>query len=177
MRRHDAVLVEDCAQAHGTTYRSVPIGSFGSADCFGFYPTKSTTTGEGGMVVADEGAARCRSFIDHGRAPDGGHERVGHGFRVTDIRAAVERVQLGRLDGFVAVGDAAVLVLGIAYRAGDETRKSPTRPVVSELDALGASMWAADPAVDVVGAPNLPAAPCSMTEVTATADRQTPLSS
>lgn len=118
MRRHDAVLVKDCAQAHGTTYRSVPIGSFGSAGCFSLYPTKNTTTGEGGMVVANEVAARCRSFIDHDRAPDGGHERVDHSFRVTDIRAAIGRVQLGRLDSFVAVEDAAVLVLGMPTAPG-----------------------------------------------------------
>ncbi|MDS0281791.1 nucleotide sugar dehydrogenase [Halomicroarcula sp. S3CR25-11] len=72
----------------------------------------------------------------------------------------------------VAVDDAAVLVLGVAYRAGvDETRKSPTRPLVSELDALGADVWAADPAVDVASVPDLAASACSMDEVAATADR------
>jgi len=102
--RHDAVLVEDCAQAHGATYRGDPVGGFGDAGCFSFYPTKNMTTGEGGMVVTDDDdvAARCRSFIDHGRGPDGGHERVGHNFRMTDICAAMGRAQLEKLDDFVA---------------------------------------------------------------------------
>ncbi|MDS0281789.1 DegT/DnrJ/EryC1/StrS family aminotransferase [Haloarcula onubensis] len=102
--RHDAALVEDCAQAHGATYRGDPVGSFGDAGCFSFYPTKNMTTGEGGMVVTDRDdvAQRCHSFIDHGRSPDGGHERVGHNFRMTDICAALGRVQLSKLDDFVA---------------------------------------------------------------------------
>ncbi|MFC6755510.1 DegT/DnrJ/EryC1/StrS family aminotransferase [Halomicroarcula sp. GCM10025894] len=102
--RHDAVLVEDCAQAHGATYRGDPVGSFGDAGCFSFYPTKNMTTGEGGMVVTDDDdvAERCRSFIDHGRGPDGGHERVGHNFRMPDLCAAIGRVQLSKLDDFVA---------------------------------------------------------------------------
>ena len=101
--RHDAVLVEDCAQAHGATYRGDPVGSFGDAGCFSFYPTKNMTTGEGGMVVTDDDgvAERCRSFIDHGRGPEGGHERVGHNFRMTDLCAAIGRVQLSKLDDFV----------------------------------------------------------------------------
>jgi len=102
--RYDAALVEDCAQAHGATYRDEPVGSVGDAGCFSFYPTKNMTTGEGGMVVTDDDdvSARCRSFIDHGRGPDGGHERVGHNFRMTDLCAAIGRAQLGKLDDFVA---------------------------------------------------------------------------
>jgi len=102
--RNDAVLIEDCAQAHGATYRGDPVGSFGAAGCFSFYPTKNMTTGEGGMVVTDDDdvAHRLRSFIDHGRSPDGGYEQLGHNFRMTDICAAVGRVQLGKLDDFVA---------------------------------------------------------------------------
>ncbi|MDS0258519.1 DegT/DnrJ/EryC1/StrS family aminotransferase [Haloarcula sp. S1CR25-12] len=102
--RHDAALVEDCAQAHGATYRGDPVGSFGDAGCFSFYPTKNMTTGEGGMVVTDDEAVadRLGSFIDHGRSPDGGYDRVGHNFRMTDICAAIGRVQLSKLDDYVA---------------------------------------------------------------------------
>ncbi|WP_328762105.1 nucleotide sugar dehydrogenase [Haloarcula salinisoli] len=75
-------------------------------------------------------------------------------------------------DNGVAIEDARVLVLGVAYRAGvDETRKSPTRPVVAELDERGADVWAADPAVDVPAVPDLPASACSMADLEATADR------
>ncbi|MDS0258521.1 nucleotide sugar dehydrogenase [Haloarcula sp. S1CR25-12] len=70
----------------------------------------------------------------------------------------------------VPVEDADVLVLGVAYRAGvDETRKSPSRPVVSQLDALGARVWAADPAVDVAAVPELPAEPVAVANVEQTA--------
>jgi UDP-N-acetyl-D-mannosaminuronic acid dehydrogenase len=75
-------------------------------------------------------------------------------------------------DRGVAIEDATVLVLGVAYRAGvDETRKSPTRPVVAGLDALGADVRAADPAVDVRSVPDFPAGACSIADVEATADR------
>jgi len=68
--RHDAALIEDCAQAHGATYRGDPVGGFGDVGCFSFYPTKNMTTGEGGMVVTDDEsvADRLRRFVDHGRA-------------------------------------------------------------------------------------------------------------
>ena len=75
-------------------------------------------------------------------------------------------------DHGVAIEDATVLVLGVAYRAGvDETRKSPTRPVVAQLDSLGADVWAADPVVDVDSVPDLPATACSMAEVATSAGR------
>jgi len=100
--RYDAALVEDCAQAHGATYDGEPVGSLGDAGCFSFYPTKNMTTGEGGIVVTDddEVAARVEQFIDHGRGPEG-HETVGHNFRMSDICAAMGRVQLEKLDEFV----------------------------------------------------------------------------
>ncbi|QIO24364.1 DegT/DnrJ/EryC1/StrS family aminotransferase [Haloarcula sp. JP-L23] len=102
--RHDAVLIEDAAQAHGATYRGDPVGSLGDAACFSFYPTKNMTTGEGGMVVTDDGAVADRlwQFIDHGRDGDGNHTTVGHNFRMTDVCAAIGRVQLEKLDEYVA---------------------------------------------------------------------------
>jgi len=103
---HDAVLIEDAAQAHGARYGGDHVGAIGDAGCFSFYPTKNMTTGEGGMVVTDDAevARRARSFINHGRAPDDGatHERVGHNFRLPNIAAAIGRVQLQRLPDFVA---------------------------------------------------------------------------
>ncbi|MBX0294070.1 DegT/DnrJ/EryC1/StrS family aminotransferase [Haloarcula nitratireducens] len=102
--RYDAALVEDAAQAHGAAYRGRPVGSLGDVACFSFYPTKNMTTGEGGMVVTDDDALadRLRSYIDHGRDGEGNHAVVGHNFRMTDICAAVGRVQLGKLDDYVA---------------------------------------------------------------------------
>ena len=57
-------LVDDCCEAIGATYHGRPVGSFGAAGCFAFYPNKQMTTGEGGMIVTDDGglAAACRSM-------------------------------------------------------------------------------------------------------------------
>lgn len=96
---HDAVLVEDAAQAHGARLDGQWVGSFGDVGCFSFYPTKNMTTGEGGMIVTDRDdiAASARQFIDHGRVGHYEHATVGHNFRMTDIAAAIGQVQLERL--------------------------------------------------------------------------------
>jgi dTDP-4-amino-4,6-dideoxygalactose transaminase len=100
---YDVPLVEDCAQAHGARHDGRPVGSIGDVGCFSFYPTKNMTTGEGGMVVTDreDVADRVRTFIDHGRDGHYEHVRVGHNFRLTDVAAAIGRVQLRRLPTFV----------------------------------------------------------------------------
>lgn len=102
--RHDLLLVEDCAQAHGATFREEPVGSFGDAAAFSFYPTKNMTTGEGGMVVTDDDAVaeRARRFIDHGRVDGYTHSELGHNFRLTNIAAAIGQAQLRKLPLFNA---------------------------------------------------------------------------
>jgi dTDP-4-amino-4,6-dideoxygalactose transaminase len=103
---HDLALIEDCAQAHGAAYRGQRVGSFGDVACFSFYPTKNMTTGEGGMVLTDDDdlAERTRSFVNHGRPPEGGYEhvRVGHNFRMTSIAAAIGRDQLDKLPEYIS---------------------------------------------------------------------------
>ncbi|MFB6075085.1 MAG: DegT/DnrJ/EryC1/StrS family aminotransferase [Haloarculaceae archaeon] len=102
---HDAVLIEDAAQAHGAEYEGAPVGSLGDLACFSFYPTKNMTTGEGGMVTtdSDELARRLRAFVNHGRDPEDGsiYRTVGHNFRLSNVAAAVGRSQLERLPAFV----------------------------------------------------------------------------
>lgn len=100
---YDFALVEDAAQAHGATFDGRPVGSFGDAGCFSFYPTKNMTTGEGGMVTTDRGdvADRAARFVDHGRTEGYRHAELGHNFRMTSIAASIGRVQLERLPGFV----------------------------------------------------------------------------
>lgn len=101
---YGVALIEDAAQAHGATVEGRPVGSFGDAACFSFYPTKNMTTGEGGMVTTDDPdiAAGVRQFINHGRDGDGAyaHASVGHNFRMTNIAAALGRAQLDRLPEF-----------------------------------------------------------------------------
>ncbi len=95
-------LIEDAAQAHGAAYRGRMVGSFGTAGCFSFYPTKNMTTGEGGMVTTDDDAlaARIRRLINHGQAEKYLHTGLGYNYRMTDVGAAIGRVQLRRLPGF-----------------------------------------------------------------------------
>jgi perosamine synthetase len=92
-------LIEDAAQAHGARYRDRPVGSFGSAGCFSFYPTKNMTTGEGGMITTDDDglAGRIRRLVNHGQAEKYLHTDLGYNYRMTDIGAAIGLVQLGRL--------------------------------------------------------------------------------
>jgi dTDP-4-amino-4,6-dideoxygalactose transaminase len=98
---HDVALVEDAAQAHGAELDGRRVGSLGDVACFSFYPTKNMTTSEGGMVTTDDErvAERARRFVDHGRH-DGRHVSVGHNFRMTNLEAAIGRVQLERLPAF-----------------------------------------------------------------------------
>jgi perosamine synthetase len=100
---HALTLVTDAAQAHGARYRGTSVGALGDVGCFSFYPTKNMTTGEGGMVVTDDEviAERARRFVDHGRDDSYSHVSLGHNFRMTDLAAALGRVQLDRLPGFV----------------------------------------------------------------------------
>ena len=102
---YDAALVEDAAQAHGATRDDRPVGSLGDAACFSFYPTKNMTTGEGGMVLTDDGdlADRIARFVNHGRTGAYEHSEVGHNFRLTSLGAGLGRAQLDRLPEFVDV--------------------------------------------------------------------------
>ncbi len=95
-------LVEDAAQAHGALYKGKKVGGFGDAACFSFYPTKNMTTGEGGMVTTNNPglAEKVREFINHGQSGKYLHTCVGYNYRMTDIGAAIGRVQLKRLDSF-----------------------------------------------------------------------------
>ena len=101
---YDFLVLEDAAQAHGATVDGKMAGSFGHAAAFSFYPTKNMTTGEGGIVVTDdpEVAERTARFVNHGRVGTYEHSEVGHNFRLTSMAAAIGRIQLERLPGFVA---------------------------------------------------------------------------
>ena len=98
---HRLLFIEDCAQAHGATYQGKKVGSFGSAGCFSFYPTKNMTTGEGGCITCtdDDIAGKARILINHGQSEKYLHTCIGYNFRMTNISAAIGRVQLKKLDG------------------------------------------------------------------------------
>jgi perosamine synthetase len=104
--RHGLQLVDDSCEAIGAAYRGRPIGSFGVAGCFAFYPNKQMTTGEGGMIVTDddEMAATFRSMRNQGRGEMGlwlEHERLGFNYRMDEMSAALGTSQIARLPGFL----------------------------------------------------------------------------
>ena len=105
--RHGLMLLEDCCEGFGGRIDEPrggtrPIGSFGKAGVFAFYPNKQITTGEGGMIVTDddEFAAMCRSLRNQGREGMGwlAHQRMGFNFRMSEINAALGVAQINRLD-------------------------------------------------------------------------------
>jgi len=104
--KHGLKVVEDAAEMIGQTYKGKPCGSFGDLSTFSFYPNKHITTGEGGMVLADdEGlAGACRSLRNLCFQPPRRfvHERLGWNYRMTNLQAALGAAQLERLDQFVA---------------------------------------------------------------------------
>ncbi|WP_432958016.1 DegT/DnrJ/EryC1/StrS family aminotransferase [Micromonospora haikouensis] len=98
-------LVEDAAQALGSTYRGRAAGSFGRIGTFSFSWNKIITTSSGGMVVSDDAAliARCRHLATQARepVPHYEHRDVGYNYRLTNLQGALGRAQLRRLDGLV----------------------------------------------------------------------------
>ncbi|MHB8642691.1 MAG: DegT/DnrJ/EryC1/StrS family aminotransferase [Gaiellaceae bacterium] len=100
--RHGLALIEDAAEAHGAEYRGARAGSLGNIGCFSFYTNKIVTTGEGGMVVTDDGrlAQRVRSYADLGFRPERRfyHTDFGHNHRLTNLQAAVGVAQLESIE-------------------------------------------------------------------------------
>jgi perosamine synthetase len=94
------IFIEDCAQAHGATYKGTQVGNFGTIGCFSFYPTKNMTTGEGGLVTCGDAviAEKVRRLINHGQKEKYLHTGIGYNYRLTNMGAAMGRVQLKKLD-------------------------------------------------------------------------------
>lgn len=116
-REKDLYVIEDCAQAHGATYKGRSVGSIGHVGCWSFCQDKIMTTGgEGGMVTTNDRElwSRMWSYKDHGKSweavyerehPPGFrwlHESFGTNFRMTEMQAAIGRIQLGRMPEWTA---------------------------------------------------------------------------
>jgi dTDP-4-amino-4,6-dideoxygalactose transaminase len=97
--RHGLKIFEDAAQAHAARWQGRPVGTFGSFAMFSLYPTKNMTSGEGGMVsTADPDIARrLRLLRNQGMERRYENELVGFNARMTDVHAAIGRVQLRKL--------------------------------------------------------------------------------
>jgi dTDP-4-amino-4,6-dideoxygalactose transaminase len=115
-RQHGIKVLEDCAQANGARDRDRPVGSLADAAAFSFCQDKIITTGgEGGLLTMDDENLweRAWSFKDHGKTWRSVyeqthavgfrwiHERFGTNWRLTELQAAIGRVQLRKLDAWV----------------------------------------------------------------------------
>ncbi|MFT7723388.1 MAG: DegT/DnrJ/EryC1/StrS aminotransferase family protein [Roseateles sp.] len=105
-RQHRIFLIEDCAEAFGTTYHGRHVGSFGDVSTFSFFGNKTITTGEGGMVVTNDRTIieRARHFKGQGLAAhrEYWHDVVGFNYRMTNLCAALGLAQLERAEQFIA---------------------------------------------------------------------------
>ncbi len=114
---HGLHVIEDCAQAHGATYKGRPVGCLGHAAAFSFCQDKIVSTGgEGGMLTTNHHAIweKAWSFKDHGKSwravhrQDESsvfrwlHESFGTNWRMTEMQAAIGRVTLRKLSDWVA---------------------------------------------------------------------------
>jgi perosamine synthetase len=101
-QKNELILIEDSCEGLGGLTGKRPIGSFGRASVFGFYPNKQITTGEGGMIVTDDDnfASICRSLRNQGREGMAwlAHQRLGYNYRLSEINAALGVAQMQRLD-------------------------------------------------------------------------------
>jgi perosamine synthetase len=106
-RRHNLYVIEDAAEAHGAIYKDRACGTLGDMSCLSFYGNKIVTTGEGGMILTDDGAwcDRARFLRDHAMSPTERyfHPEIGFNYRLTNIQAALGLAQLERLDEFVEI--------------------------------------------------------------------------
>ena len=113
--RHGLWLVEDAACSAGAVYRGRPAGSLADLATFSFHGRKGITSGEGGALVGGDAALmdRARALHTYGIAPalsrEGqttlavpSFEEAGFNYRMSDVQAAIMRVQLGRLSDLVA---------------------------------------------------------------------------
>jgi dTDP-4-amino-4,6-dideoxygalactose transaminase len=188
-RAHGLFVIEDCAQAIGARYRGRPVGALGEVGAFSFCTDKIiTTAGEGGMLVTDDEALwrRAWSYKDHGKSyeavyqrqhPPGFrwlHESVGTNWRLPEVQSAIGRVQLRKLEDWVARRrrHAAILTAGLEGVAGLRTPLPPPHVrhacykhyVFVEPQRLRAG-WSRDRILAELAARGLPALSGSCSEI------------
>jgi dTDP-4-amino-4,6-dideoxygalactose transaminase len=116
--QHNLVVIEDAACALGSGYKGKPVGGLGSMACFSFHPRKLISTGEGGMLVTDDGALaeHARKLLNHGASVSDLHKHragtveallaetfpeLGYNYRMTNLQGALGVAQMERLEGIL----------------------------------------------------------------------------
>jgi len=100
-KKHNLIVIEDCAHAHGAEFNGQKVGSFGDLACFSFYPGKNLGAyGDGGAVVTNNisYADQIRTYANHGQLIKHDHLIEGRNSRLDTIQAAILSVKLKHLD-------------------------------------------------------------------------------
>ena len=100
---HNLYIVNDCAQAHGTLYNGKDLGSYETLNCYSFYPTKTLTMGEGGIVTTNDEKLYTRGCLLRSHGDDARYHHIIYGlnYRPTDISSAIGINQLAKLDPYL----------------------------------------------------------------------------
>lgn len=127
-------IIEDCAQAHGASYRGRKVGSIGEIGSWSFCQDKIMTLGgEGGAVTTNDEALwrRMWEYKDHGKSYEAVHNRehapgyrwviesFGTNWRLTEMQAAIARVQLRKLDGWMRQRQSNAGIMNMAFASHD----------------------------------------------------------
>lgn len=125
--KHNLLVFEDAAQAHAASINGIPVGAWSEAASFSFYPTKNMTSGEGGMVTTSNSslARAIRMLRNQGMEKRYENEVIGFNTRMTDIHAAIGRVQLTQLAKWTRARQANAAFLN-AHITGVATPKTAT---------------------------------------------------
>ena len=104
--KHGIALVEDAAQAHGASLNGIKAGAIGDIACFSFFPSKNMAVGgEGGMITTTRHdlAQRLTRLVDHGRNDQLESIELGTNLRMSEVSAAIGRIQLKHLENWTSV--------------------------------------------------------------------------
>ena len=139
--KHDFYVIEDCAQAHGARYKGRSVGGIGHIGTWSFCQDKIMSTGgEGGMVTTNDKElwSKMWSYKDHGKSweavyeqehPPGFrwlHESFGTNWRLTEMQAAIGRIQLARMNGWKSLRQENSKILDLACGKCEALRLSAT---------------------------------------------------
>jgi perosamine synthetase len=127
--KYDLKVIEDCAQAHGATYKGRKVGSLGDIGCFSFYANKIITTGEGGMLTTNEKEinerARSLKSLAFGKNNKFMHTNIGFNYRMTNLQAAVGCAQMERIEHIIQ----SKIRLATAYNSNLKNEKLLVLPI------------------------------------------------